>query len=324
MFRAVLSRTENLRAWLRERLTGQPIAFAIDWDSLEPLEQITVDGALQKHEADIAAIARLKDSPQRLLAIVEHSSGRRRGIAAQTLRYALEKAAKLEAERPTEPRPAVLPFVLHTGRKPIRASMSLRAPPQTQIDEGGTGLAFSIGVDELAGKTEQQIRERNLPPMLTLAMLCAQFVDGRSRAFVEEALLRWQDLFQALARPPGHVEDLEIFQSYILMTTEMTVDECATVFRRILNEDGATIMKTTGQKLIEMGKAEGEARGKATGEALGQLVGRQRLLQQLLLRRFGSISTRFADALATATVDQLDAFGLRLLDAKTIDDVFAV
>ncbi len=108
------------------------------------------------------------------------------------------------------------------------------------------------------------------------------------------------------------------------MTTEMTVDVCATVFRRILDEDGATIMKTTGQKLIEMGKAEGEARGKATGEALGQLVGRQRLLQQQLLRRFGSISTRFANALATATTEQLDAFGLRLLDAKTIDDVFAV
>ena len=111
MFRAVLSRTENLLAWLRERLHGQPIADQIDWDSLEPLEQITVDGVLKKHEADFAVVARLKDSTQRLLAIAEHSSGRRRGIAAQTLRYALEKAAKLEAERPHEPRPAVLPFV---------------------------------------------------------------------------------------------------------------------------------------------------------------------------------------------------------------------
>jgi hypothetical protein len=315
MFRAVLSRTENLRAWLRERLTGQPIAFAIDWDSLEPLEQITVDGALQKHEADVAAIARMKDSPQRVLAIIEQSSGRRRGLAAQTLRYALEKVAKLEAERPHESRPAVLPFVLHTGRAQIRASMSLRAPPQTQIDDGCTGLAFSIGVDELAGKTEQQIRERNLPPMLTLAMLFAQFIDGRSKALVEEALLRWQDLFQALASPPGQVEDIEIFQTYILMTTEMTVEECTAVFGRMLNEHGVKIMKTTGQKLIELG----EARGRASGEMSGQ----RRLLQQQLLRRFGSISTRFANALATATAEQLDAFGLRLLDAKTIEDVFA-
>ena len=94
------------------------------------------------------------------------------------------------------------------------------------------------------------------------------------------------------------------------MTTEMTVDECATVFRRILNEHGATIMKTTGQKLVELGEARGEARGQ------------RRLLQQQLLRRFGSISTRFANALATATAEQLDAFGLRLLDAKTIEDVF--
>ena len=146
MFRAVLSRTENLRAWLRERLTGQPIAFAIDWDSLEPLEQITVDGALKKHEADVAAIARMKDSPQRVLAIVEQSSGRRRGLAAQTLRYALEKAAKLEAERLHEPRPAVLPFVLHTGRAQIRASMSLRAPPQTQIDAAFRLLLLAVTV----------------------------------------------------------------------------------------------------------------------------------------------------------------------------------
>jgi len=133
MFRAVLARTDNLRAWLRERLAGQPITFAVDWNSLEPLEQTSVDGALKKHEADIAAIARLAGSKQRLLVIVEQSSGRRRGLAAQTLRYGLEKAAKLEAERPDEPRPAVLPFVLHTGRVPIRAPMALSAPPLTQI-----------------------------------------------------------------------------------------------------------------------------------------------------------------------------------------------
>jgi len=53
------------------------------------------------------------------------------------------------------------------------------------------------------------------------------------------------------------------------------------------------------------------------------MKGQRRLLQQQLLRRFGSISTRFATALATATTEQLDTFGLRLLDAKTIDDVFA-
>jgi SAM-dependent MidA family methyltransferase len=99
------------------------------------------------------------------------------------------------------------------------------------------------------------------------------------------------------------------------MTTEVTVEECTAVFGRMLNEHGVTIMKTTGQKLIELG----EARGRASGEMSGQ----RRLLQQQLLRRFGSISTRFANALATATAEQLDAFGLRLLDAKTIEDVFA-
>ena len=316
LFRAVFARPENLRAWLQERLNGQPIAACIDWDSLEPLEQISVDGKLKKHEADFAVTGRLHNTARRLLAIVEQATGRRRGLAAQTLRYSLEKAAKLQAERPFEPRPVVLPFVLHTGKAPVGELLWLPGPPDTQIDRDRTGVAFSICVDELAGKPEEEIRSRALPPMVTLAMLFAQFVNGRSRAFVEEALLRWQDLFEAVASPPGHMEDIEIFQHYILMTTEVTVEECTAVFGRMLNEHGVTIMKTTGQKLIELGEARGEARGEATGQ--------RRVLQQLLLRRFGVISARFSQALASATSEQLDTFTIRLLDAKTIDDVFAV
>ncbi len=315
LFRAVFARKENLRGWLRERLQGQPIVAAIDWESLEPLEQISVDSALKKHEADFAVAGRLRTTPRRLLAIIEQATGRRRGVAAQTLRYSLEKAAKLQAERPFEPRPVVLPFVLHTGKAPIGEWMWLPGPPDVAIDQHRTGVAFSICVDELAGQTEAQLRSRVLPPMVVLAMLFAQFVNGRSRAFVEEALLRWQDLFEAVARPPGHMEDIEIFQHYILMTTDVTVEQCAAVFGRMLNEHGVTIMKTTGQKLIELGEARGEARGEANGQ--------RRVLQHLLQRRFGAISARFAEILANSPTDQLEAFAVRLLDAETIDDVFA-
>ena len=58
----------------------------------------------------------------------------------------------------------------------------------------------------------------------------------------------------------------------------------------------------------------GEARGIAKGEAL--------LLQRLLIRRFGALPSALVSRIAQATSEQLERWGDRVLDARSLDEIF--
>ncbi len=93
-------------------------------------------------------------------------------------------------------------------------------------------------------------------------------------------------------------------------------------------------MQTTADKLRAEGRAEGLAKGEsiglargesigiAKGESIGATNGRRALIEELLRRRFGSIPKRFQARLNQAAIPELDAIGIRLLDAPTIESVF--
>ena len=81
-------------------------------------------------------------------------------------------------------------------------------------------------------------------------------------------------------------------------------------------------MQTTADKLRAEGRAEGESIGLAKGESIGANDGRRALIEEQLRRRFGKIPKRFQSRLNKAVIPELDAIGIRLLDAKTIEAVF--
>ena len=321
LFRAVFARIDNVRGWLQELLQDQHLCGQIDWSSFEKNGGKAVDGKLGQHEADLSFTSKLLRAVRLLLAVVECASGRRRRIAAQTIRYSMVLLEKFTDEHGLLHRPVVLPIVLHTGRKPLAEPMSLEsADVPSRIGRDNGGLAFGIVLDDLAAQTEEHIRARKLPAAVKLAFLFAQGIDRRTPAEVEGALLRWQDLLRELASPPGHVEELEIFQSYVLKTTEMPVEHCMRVLANILDPLGVQIVQTTADKL----RAEGRAEGLAKGESIGATNGRRALIEELLRRRFGSIPKRFQTRLNQAAIPELDAIGIRLLDAATIEAVFEI
>ena len=64
---------------------------------------------------------------------------------------------------------------------------------------------------------------------------------------------------------------------------------------------------STAEKLRREGRAEGSAR----------------LLVRLLTKRFGPLPTETAARIHSATIAELDRWGERLLDARTLAEVFA-
>ena len=72
--------------------------------------------------------------------------------------------------------------------------------------------------------------------------------------------------------------------------------------------------------IAEQWKQEGEARGLQKGE----VIGRQAILQRQLNKRFGQniLDFHLQEQLRKATPEQLDLWAERILDAKSIDEVF--
>jgi hypothetical protein len=64
----------------------------------------------------------------------------------------------------------------------------------------------------------------------------------------------------------------------------------------------------------EQYKREGRQQGRQEGETL--------LLQRLLVRRFGPLPAGVVARIAAASLEEIETWGDRVLDARTLDEVF--
>ena len=92
-------------------------------------------------------------------------------------------------------------------------------------------------------------------------------------------------------------------------------------------EQGRVEMRGVVQKArdegIEQGRVEGIEQGRVEGIREGRVEGERTVLERLLRQRFGPLSPAAADRLHEASATDLEAWAENLLDARTLDDVFA-
>jgi hypothetical protein len=82
-----------------------------------------------------------------------------------------------------------------------------------------------------------------------------------------------------------------------------------------LSPAAGRVMMTTEQKLIQQGLTQGLTQGLAQG--------RIELLMRQLVVKFGELAERYRERLAQGTLAELDTWAERVLQARTLDDVFA-
>jgi hypothetical protein len=73
----------------------------------------------------------------------------------------------------------------------------------------------------------------------------------------------------------------------------------------------------------QKGRQEGEQKGRQEGEQKGRQEGEAALLLRLLERRFEALPSWARDRIAAADTLALEEWGLRVLDAASLDDVLA-
>jgi len=73
----------------------------------------------------------------------------------------------------------------------------------------------------------------------------------------------------------------------------------------------------------EEGVAKGREEGRYEGQARGQAEGRAAVLLRQLGKRFGALPAEVTARIRAADTDTLDLWAERVLDAKSLGDVFA-
>ena len=142
-----------------------------------------------------------------------------------------------------------------------------------------------------------------------MTLLCLRFLRDWSAAEALAALDRWGDLLVAVDRdagPPSGREAVAAIGWYCLEVAQIPAEDLHVTFERILQRPEETIM-STAEKLRREGRTEG----------------RCEVLLRLLTKRFGPQSTEIVSRINAAAIPELDRWVDRLLDAKTLDDVFA-
>jgi len=118
--------------------------------------------------------------------------------------------------------------------------------------------------------------------------------------------------------PPTGREAIAALGWYALYTVEVPPRDLHDTFEHLLQRPEETIM-STAERLRREGRAEGIAAGKAEGIAEGRI---ETLLRQIA-KRFGAPSPADVDRIRSATTADLDRWTDRILDAKSLADLFA-
>jgi hypothetical protein len=100
---------------------------------------------------------------------------------------------------------------------------------------------------------------------------------------------------------------------------EIDRDEVVRLLTTIKEKADPIMVSNIAQEWIDEGKALGLLQGVAEGMAQGEV----RLLTRQLTRRFGTLPAEVTARMEDADTDTLEAWADRLLDARTLDEVFA-
>lgn len=318
LFQVLFGDEREARPLLRTTLSPA-IEQSIDWSSLTRLRATQRGRRGKRTICDLLFSVRLRTGPPLLLYVVlEHKSKSTRFDALQMLEQVTAVLRQFRRENPRERfLPPVLPVVVHADQQPWRSPLQVRdlfdlANIPAALHHHLPSLAFVL--DDVREQPPDQLRRRALGILGLCGLSTLQYLPPAARdpAAFEGWLAEWRDVLQRASRFADETSNEALFEAvvdYVLDTCDLDHRFLRRVMDHQLTDDA-------------MNKKFVSTRTQIRNEGIAE--GRVDLLRRLLTRRFGAEAAKAVEErLQGASNAQLDRFADRVLDAKTIDDVFA-
>jgi hypothetical protein len=320
LFREVFSDPGRAALVMRSCLPAR-VARHIDWDTLSLTQASMVPEGLKQRHGDLWYEAGVKQSDARvfLWVMYDHQSSVDRLMALRMARLALAQIDRWVRQQRKKPKklPAILGFVLYNGARRWNAPTSLAElydlPPEALADLRDHLLMFGFALDDLRATATEDIDARVPDPLARLALVA--FKHGRAKNLPEQLVAHAEDIRQLLATDAGRANWILVAEYLCYVTPHHTPKTLAEELGTTISPEVEETMLTAGQRLMKEEYDKGRKDGRGDGQ--------RDLVLDLLECRFGPVSKPIAEKIARAGAGELKDWAKRLLNAQSINDVFA-
>ena len=285
---------------------------SLDYATLEKVPDDYVADSLQRRADDVVWRIRAAGEWVYLYILIEFQSTVDAWMAVRVMTYVgllYQDLIRRSEVLPNQRLPPVLPIVLYNGDARWTAATDIAA-----LIPKAPGLAG-----------------RYLPKLEYLLIDQSQYTDSQLAPLknLVAAVLRFErpDSMEALLQLIDSLNDWLDGQPELKRTFAIWIR--AVLLRR--GKFTQAIPKVRDLKELKMSLAarfdlwaqQYEQKGELKGKQEGKQEGKSELLQRLLVRRFGPLPHDIVQQLASATTPQIELWGDRMLDARSLAEVFA-
>jgi predicted transposase YdaD len=312
----------ELRAILPERVSQH-----IDWDSLQAVHASFVDAALNQRHGDLMFSARLLEGHEVYLWLLfEHQSTIDRWMPLRMLEMVVEFLKGWRKEHPEALRlPAILPIVLYQGSTPWTAPRTLAElydlSDQALRDLSEFLLSLRFVLDDLRVTPDDELMERSVGDLARVALVVMKHVT--SEHLLDRLVRLREEITRLLATEHGRIGLSGIV--WYIESVHPKLDRHAIIdrLRPVVAPEIAKTMDSYEKTLERMYIEKFTRLARDEGVQEGRQEGQQALLLRLLTRRFGALPEAVSARVMNAGREDLERWGDRILDAASLDAVFA-
>ncbi len=313
MFRAALSNINVAREFFQKYLSDD-ILKVVNLDVLVPCPDIHINQNLERSESDVVYKTEIAGKPGYLCFAGEQQSKSEIFMPLRMVQYDCDIWSFHIRQNPKSKKlPLIINVVFYTGKHPYKNPTDFRDlfdVPKELVD---AFYAKPFKLIQARDISDQELTENKWCGFFMYLMKHIRSIDLSLHMSMILHFLRTLDALNA-------VQYIEAGCAYALTAGEISdVTKFIEELRNAVSETVGDKIVTGAEQLIEMGKNEGMQQGMQQGELNGERI----VLKRQLSKRFGSIPPNYIEKLDNASPESLLEWIDKVIEAKTIDDVFA-
>jgi putative YhgA-like transposase len=194
----------------------------------------------------------------------------------------------------------------------------LAVPPEVRPVVARHLVQFEYLLNDLSEISDDELRARAMTAVAKLVTLCLKH--ARTSPDFMGILGRWIDVVREVVQAPNGLSALAQVLCYILRVSEhVKRDELKALLTHQIGPETEEAIVTAGQLLIDQGFQEGFQQGERAGFQQGERA----TLLLLLRHRFGNqVDKHVEERVATASIERIETWTIRMLSAATLADLF--